>query len=50
MAVPTNTVLTFTAVGNREDLMNKIVNISPVDTPFQSMIEETTADGVFHSL
>lgn len=48
MAVPTNTVLTFSAVGNREDLMNKIVNISPVDTPFISMIEETTAEGTFH--
>ncbi len=48
MAVPTNTLLTFSAVGNREDLMNKIVNISPVDTPFTSMIEETTAEGVFH--
>lgn len=48
MAVPTNTLLTFSAVGNREDLMNRIVNISPVDTPFTSMIEETTASGTFH--
>ena len=48
MASPTNTVLTFSAVGNREDLMNKIVNISPIDTPFQSMIEESTASATFH--
>jgi len=48
MAVPTNTLLTFSAVGNREDLMNKIVNISPIDCPFQSMIEEATANATFH--
>ncbi len=48
MAVPTNTFLTFSAVGNREDLMNDIINISPTDTPFTTMIEETTAKGVFH--
>ena len=34
MAVPTNTLLTFSAVGNREDLLDKITNISPTDVPF----------------
>lgn len=48
MTILTNTYLTFSAVGNREDLMNKIVNISPVDTPFTSMIEETTANATLH--
>jgi len=48
MAVPTNTFLTFSAVGNREDLLDKITNISPTDVPFTSMIEETTAKGTFH--
>lgn len=48
MAVPTNTFLTFSAVGNREDLLDKITNISPTDVPFTSMIEETTAQGTFH--
>ena len=48
MAVPTNTVLTFASIGNREDLLDKIVNISPVDTPFMSMIGEETAKAVFH--
>lgn len=48
MAVPTNTVLTFAAVGNREDLLDKITNISPVETPFQTMADETTANATFH--
>ena len=48
MPVPTNTVLTFSTVGNREDLLDKIINISPVDTPFMSMIGEETATSVLH--
>jgi len=48
MAVPTNTLLTFSAVGNREDLLDKITNISPVDTPFDSMIDKTRTTGTFH--
>ena len=36
MAVPTNTRLTFDAVGIREDLSDIIYNISPTDTPFLS--------------
>lgn len=48
MAVPTNTFLTFSAVGNREDLLDKITNISPTDVPFTSMIDETTAEATFH--
>ena len=48
MAVPTNTFLTFSAVGNREDLLDKITNISPTDVPFTSMIEEATTNGTFH--
>ncbi len=48
MAVPANTFLTFSAVGNREDLLNPIVNISPVDTPFTTMIEDATAKAVYH--
>jgi len=48
MAVPTNTFLTFAAVGNREDLLDKITNISPTDVPFTSMIGETTANATYH--
>lgn len=47
MAVPTNTLLTFSAVGNRETLLDKITNISPVDVPFTSMIDKTKATGTF---
>jgi len=48
MAVPVNTLLTFAAVGNREDLLDKITNISPTDVPFTSMAGTTTSNGVFH--
>lgn len=48
MAVPTNTFLTFSAVGNREDLLDKITNISPTDTPFMSAIGRSTAKAKYH--
>ncbi len=48
MAAPTNTLLTFSAVGNREDLLDKIFNISPVDVPFSSMIDSTKAKATYH--
>lgn len=48
MAIATNTFLTFSAIGNREDLLDKITNISPTDVPFQSMAGETTAMATFH--
>jgi hypothetical protein len=48
MAVPTNTYLTFSAIGNREDLADKIVNISPIETPFKSMAGSSTANATFH--
>lgn len=38
MAVPTNTVQTFSRTNIREDLSDIISNISPVDTPFISNI------------
>ncbi|WPZ05494.1 DUF5309 domain-containing protein [Pelagerythrobacter marinus] len=38
MAVPTNTVQTFSRNSIREDLTNIISNISPTDTPFMSNI------------
>jgi len=34
MTVPTNTRITYDAIGIREDLSNIIYNISPMDTPF----------------
>lgn len=48
MAVPTNTLLTFSAVGNREDLLDKITNISPTDVPFVSAIGRATAKATYH--
>ncbi len=47
MAVPTNTRLTFSAVGIREDLSNIIYNISPTETPFLSGCGRETADNTF---
>jgi len=48
MAILSNTLLTFSAIGNREDLIDKIYNISPVEVPVQSMADETTAKATFH--
>jgi hypothetical protein len=48
MAIIANTLLTFNAIGNREDLLDKIFNIDPVDVPFQSMVDETTSKAVLH--
>ncbi len=47
MAVPTNTRLTYGAIGIREDLSNIIYNISPEDTPFMSGIGRSTADNTY---
>ena len=38
MAQPTNTFSAFDAVGNREDISDLIANVSPYDTPVQSLI------------
>ena len=48
MTVPANTVLTYTVVGNREDLVDIIYDISPVDTPFLSDASKGDAKAVFH--
>lgn len=48
MAAPTNTVTTFSAIGNREDLANIIYNISPMDTPFLSQAAKSRASAVYH--
>jgi hypothetical protein len=47
MTVPTNTRLTFSAVGIREDLSNIIYNIAPTETPFLSGCGRETADNTF---
>lgn len=48
MAVITNTHLSFSAVGNREDLSDQIYNIAPKDTPFIAAIGKAKATAVLH--
>lgn len=47
MAQPTNTFSSYDAVGNREDLSDVIYNISPIDTPFQSLARRGTAEAAY---
>jgi len=46
MAQATNSYVTFTAKGQREDLENVIYDISPTDTPFMSMGSRSDAIAV----
>lgn len=48
MGVPTGSFQTYQAIGNREDLIDIITNISPVDTPVLSMTESVKANAVLH--
>lgn len=48
MALPSDTLTSFTAVGNREDLSNLIYDISPAETPFLSAIPKIKATGTKH--
>src|SRR5687768_1321823 len=43
MANPVGTFQTYQAIGNKEDLSNLIHNISPTQTPFQSMAKRGKA-------
>lgn len=47
-APPTGTFQTYQAIGNREDLIELISNISPIDTPVLSMTESVRATAVLH--
>lgn len=44
----TNTFTTFASIGNREDLVDTIYNISPTDAPFQANIAKVKATAKFH--
>ena len=46
--MPANSYSTYQAVGNREDLSNKIFNVSPTETPFVSAIAKTKATSTLH--
>jgi hypothetical protein len=48
MTQPTNTYATNDMIGIREDLSDVIYNISPVETPFMSMIPHVTATQMNH--
>ena len=48
MTTPTNTVTTYSAIGNREDLASIIYDISPMDTPFLSQAAKSRASAVYH--
>lgn len=48
MAIPANTYTTYEAIGNREDLIDIITNISPVDTFVTSNTGSTRATARFH--
>jgi len=48
LAIPTNTFTTYTAIGNREDLIDVITNIAPTDAWFTSNSGTTRAKARYH--
>jgi hypothetical protein len=46
MTLPTNTLATYQAIGNREDLSDMIYRIDPTDTPFMTGAEKEKATAV----
>jgi hypothetical protein len=48
MSTPADTVSTYDAIGNREDLINNIYNIAPTTTPFISGISRGPANATNH--
>ena len=48
MAIIANTVLTYSLIGNREDLSDTIYNISPTETPVQAAIGKEKCVATYH--
>ncbi len=48
MAMPTNALATYQAIGNREDLSDMIYRLKITETPFVSGVEKTKASAVNH--
>jgi hypothetical protein len=48
MAVPAGAFQTYDAIGNREDLEDKVYMISPTETPFLSMAKRGSATNTVH--
>jgi len=46
--MPTSTLATYQAIGNREDLSDMIYRIDPTDTPFMSAVAQEKATAVKH--
>jgi hypothetical protein len=46
--MPSNAFLTTAAIGNREDLIDMIYNVSPTDTPLISMMDKVEATATTH--
>lgn len=47
LAVPTNTYQTYQAIGNSEDVSNRIFNITPFDTPGITLAGVASAEATF---
>jgi hypothetical protein len=48
MALPSNTLATYEAVGNREDLSDIIYDVSPTETPFLSAMPKGVSESTKH--
>lgn len=48
MTAPTNTLISDSTIGIREDLSDQIYRIDPTDTPFMTMCERETATAANH--
>lgn len=48
MTIVSGTLLTYSAIGNREDLADTIYNISPTDTPFMGRVPTSKATATKH--
>ncbi len=48
MAAPANTFTTISAIGNREDLVEEIFDVSPTETPFMANAKKANATGTKH--
>jgi hypothetical protein len=47
MAVPANTFQTYQAIGNAEDVSDRIYNITPFDTPFMTLAGKGSAEATY---
>lgn len=48
MALPADTLTTFTAIGNREDLSDIVYDVSPTETPFLTAIPKVKMEATKH--